>query len=82
MRRRFSGKLGGLDLWMRLRLGLMKRMRDFDVVTIATQSYVELRPVRQRVLLTSSSQITARFSIPHSALTPIMWPHASTLTAR
>ena len=50
MRRRFSGKLGGLDLWMRLRLGLMKRMRDFDVVTIATQSYVELRPVRQRVL--------------------------------
>ncbi len=48
LRRRFSGKLGGLDLWMRLQTGLLRRMSGFDVVSIATQSFIELRPGRKR----------------------------------
>lgn len=48
LRRRFGGKLGGLDLWMRLQAGLLRRMSGFNVVSIATQSFIELRPGRKR----------------------------------
>lgn len=47
LRRRFKGKLGGLDLWFRLRFGLRERMSGFDVVSIAAQSFVELKPMRK-----------------------------------
>lgn len=50
LRRRFSGKLGGLDLWLRLKTGLLGKMSGFDVVTIATQSFIELRPGRKRAV--------------------------------
>lgn len=45
--RRFRGKLGGLDLWLRLNFGLKQRMRGFDVVSIATMNFIELRPHRK-----------------------------------
>lgn len=50
LRRRFRGKVGGLDLWMRINFGLKQRMRGFDVVSIATQSYIDLKPQRQKIL--------------------------------
>lgn len=50
LRRRFPGKLGGLDLWLRLQCGIKQRMSGFDVVTIASQSYIELRPARKQWL--------------------------------
>lgn len=53
LRRRFSGKLGGLDLWMRLKAGLLGKMSGFDVVSIASQSFIELRPGRKRAVFDS-----------------------------
>lgn len=53
LRRRFSGKLGGLDLWMRLKTGLLGKMSGFDVVSIASQSFIELRPGRKRSVFDS-----------------------------
>lgn len=56
LRRRFPGKLGGLDLWLRLQCGIKQRMSGFDVVTIASQSYIELRPARKQWLFDWLSQ--------------------------
>ena len=47
LRRRFKGKFGGLDLWLRLNCGLRQKMRGFDIVTIGSQSFIELRPGRK-----------------------------------
>lgn len=48
--RRGKGKLWGLELWLRINLSIKKKLRGYDVVSVATQSYVELRPERQRRL--------------------------------
>lgn len=45
--RRSKGKLGGLDLWLRINFGIKQKMRGFDVVSIATINFVELRPHRK-----------------------------------
>lgn len=50
LRRRGKGKLGGLDLWWRLNHGLKQQMRGFDIVTVASQSFIELKPVRKQAL--------------------------------
>ncbi|MDE6859736.1 MAG: glycosyltransferase family 1 protein [Duncaniella sp.] len=47
--RRWNNKLGGLELWLRA-LRLRDRMSGYDVVSIATQGFIDLRPVRQRKL--------------------------------
>lgn len=47
LRRRFKGKLGGLDLWLRLNCGLKQKMRGFDIVTVSAQTFIELRPGRK-----------------------------------
>lgn len=49
LRRRWDNKLGGLELWLRA-LRLRDRMSGYDVVSIATQGFIDLRPVRQRKL--------------------------------
>ncbi len=46
--RRLPGKLGGLELWARINLGLFNRLSGFDVVSIATQSFLSLRPGKKR----------------------------------
>ena len=46
--RRGDGKLWGLELWLRVNFGIKQRMKGFDAVAIATQSFIELRPERQR----------------------------------
>lgn len=49
LRRRWNSKLGGLELWLRT-LGLRQRMAGYDVVSIASQGFINLRPERQRRL--------------------------------
>ncbi len=49
LRRHRDDKLGGLELWLRT-LKLRGRMTGYDVVSIATQGFIPLRPVRQRKL--------------------------------
>lgn len=44
--RRLPGRLGGLDLWLRLRLGLRRRLTGYDIVSVAGQGFIELRPHR------------------------------------
>lgn len=44
--RRWDNKLGGLELWLRIKR-MLSRMTGFDVVSIATQGFVRLRPERQ-----------------------------------
>lgn len=46
LRRRLPGKAGGLDLWMRLRHLCATSFRDFDIVSIGTPNFVDLRPPR------------------------------------
>lgn len=48
--RRWKNKLGGLELWARLNLGLKQKLRGYDVVSIATQSFIELKPSRQKAI--------------------------------
>ncbi len=48
LRRRLPGKFGGLDLWLRLNTGLLRKMRGYDVVALASQSFIDLKPCRQR----------------------------------
>lgn len=50
LKRRWDNKLGGLDLWARIQLCHKRNMKGFDVVSIATQGYLPLRPQRQRIL--------------------------------
>lgn len=47
--RRWDNKLGGLDLWLRVKR-LRRMMRGFDVVSIASQGFIRLRPERQMAL--------------------------------
>ncbi|MCM1077042.1 MAG: glycosyltransferase family 1 protein [Bacteroides sp.] len=47
LRRRFKGKLGGLDLWLRVNGSLRSKLRGFDIVSVASQSFIELRPGRK-----------------------------------
>lgn len=47
--RRGSGKIAGLELWARLNLLLWPKMRGYDVVSVATQSFISLRPERKKV---------------------------------
>ena len=49
LRRRWDNKLGGLELWLRSQW-LRGRMTGYDVVSIASQGFIELRPERQRKL--------------------------------
>lgn len=49
IRRRWSGKMGGLELWLRT-LALRNKLTGFDIVSIAGQGFISLRPVRQRVI--------------------------------
>ena len=51
LRRRFKGKIGGLDLWLRLNLGLRQKLMGFDIVSLCSQSFIELRPGRKAQLL-------------------------------
>lgn len=48
LRRRFPGKIGGLDLWLRLNGPLRKQMSGFDIVSVISPNVVELRPHRIR----------------------------------
>lgn len=43
--RRLPGKLGGLELWARLRMG-GRRFAGYDVVSLASQDFIKLRPGR------------------------------------
>lgn len=47
--RRFRGKTGGLELWLRL-MWQRKAMTGFDIVSVASQDFIQLRPVRQLAL--------------------------------
>lgn len=49
--RRLKGKIGGLDLWLRLNFDLRRQMRGFDIVALASQSFIELRPPRKEKFL-------------------------------
>lgn len=49
--RRFPGKAGGLDLWLRLNTVLAPRLRGYDVVSVTNPVIVELRPERNRQLM-------------------------------
>ena len=49
LRRPFKNKLGGLLLWLKVKQRLSE-LRSFDVVSIATQSFISLRPGRTRWL--------------------------------
>ena len=46
--RRLPGKLGGLDLWMRLGLNRKRLFSGYDIVSLASQDFVPLRPSRVR----------------------------------
>ncbi len=48
--RRWKNKAGGLELWLRWQLRLKQKMTGFDVVSIATQSFIELRPHRAQAI--------------------------------
>ncbi len=48
--RRLPGKLGGLWLWTRLQAGLKKRFTGHDIVSIAGQGFLDLRPHRIRAI--------------------------------
>lgn len=47
LRRRWDNKLGGAELWLRIKRSL-PRMAGFDIISIATQGFIRLRPERQR----------------------------------
>lgn len=49
LRRRWNNKIGGAELWLRTKT-LLPRMAGFDVVSIATQGFIRLRPERQRYI--------------------------------
>lgn len=46
--RRFKGKLGGLDLWIRLNTSLARYLKGYDVVQINNPIFVTLKPNRVR----------------------------------
>lgn len=46
--RRFKGKLGGLDLWLRINTSLSYRLKGYDVVHINNPIFITLRPHRVR----------------------------------
>ncbi|MBR6638906.1 MAG: glycosyltransferase family 1 protein [Muribaculaceae bacterium] len=46
--RRFKGKLGGLDLWIRLNTSLSRYLKGYDVVQINNPIFITLRPNRVR----------------------------------
>lgn len=48
--RRWKNRFGGLDLWLRWQFGMKRKMAGFDIVSIATQSFIELRPERQQAV--------------------------------
>lgn len=47
--RKGSGKLWGMELWFRLNYRLFDKMTGFDVVSIATQNFLQLRPERKKL---------------------------------
>lgn len=73
--RRLPGRLGGMELWARLHLGLAPKLRGFDVVSIASQSFVSLKPSRQRAIFdrlrrtNRSVFLTALAADPHYVAT-------------
>lgn len=50
LRRRFAGRLGGLDLWLRFQMGLRRRLAGYDIVSVATQGFLPLKPARVRAV--------------------------------
>lgn len=46
--RRFKGKLGGLDLWLRINTSLARYLKGYDVVQINNPIFVTLKPNRVR----------------------------------
>lgn len=46
--RRWNNKLGGMELWARLRLSVLPRLKDFDVVSLFSPNFLQLRPVFSR----------------------------------
>lgn len=48
--RRGNGKLGGLQLWLRMLFSVRSKLCGYDVASIATQSFIDLKPVRKRVI--------------------------------
>lgn len=48
--RRLPGKLGGLWLWTRLQAGLKRRLTGHDIVSVAGQGFLDLRPHRIRAI--------------------------------
>lgn len=49
LHRRWNNKFGGAELLLRMRR-LLPRMTGFDVVSIATQGFIRLRPERQKII--------------------------------
>lgn len=46
--RQLPGKLGGMALWLKLRLGMIRRFRGYDVVALNTTAFLPLKPARQQ----------------------------------
>lgn len=46
--RRGAGKLGGLELWLRLKYRLHRQLRGYDVVAISNPVFLRLRPEKCR----------------------------------
>lgn len=44
--RRFPGKIGGLDLWLRINTTLRSSLRGYDIVNIAGQDFIQLKTRR------------------------------------
>lgn len=48
--RRGKGKLWGLELWLKMIFKILHPLREYDVVSIASQNFIELRPKRQKIV--------------------------------
>lgn len=46
IRRRFGGRLGGLDLWLKILGPLRSRLKGYDVVQLVSPCFLELKPKR------------------------------------
>lgn len=44
--RRYPGKLGGLELWLRLNASILPKLKNFDVVSLSSPNVLPLRPGR------------------------------------
>ena len=46
--RRWQNKLGGLELWLRMKFSVMDRLKNYDVVSIASPIWLLMRPHHNR----------------------------------